>query len=75
MRQSFFALAILVGFFFVIANGAGAGARNNMGIAVVGGMTFATVIGIFLIPVFYVIVEKLAAKFRGGATRKTGEQV
>ncbi len=48
-----------------IATGAGAGARNNMGIAVVGGMTFATVIGIFLIPVFYVIVEKLAAMVKG----------
>ena len=36
-----------------------------MGIAVVGGMTFATVIGVYLIPVFYVIVEKLAAKVRG----------
>ena len=48
-----------------IATGAGAGARNNMGIAVVGGMTFATLIGVYLIPVFYVIVEKLAAKVRG----------
>ncbi len=48
-----------------IATGAGAGARNNMGIAVVGGMTFATVLGIFLIPVFYVLVEKAAAWIRG----------
>ena len=48
-----------------IATGAGAGARNNMGIAVVGGMTFATVIGVYLIPVFYVIVEKTAKAIRG----------
>ncbi len=52
-----------------IATGAGAGARNNMGIAVVGGMTFATVIGVFLIPVFYVIVEKLAAAIKGGKAK------
>ena len=48
-----------------IATGAGAGARNNMGIAVVGGMTFATILGVFLIPVFYVIVEKAARAIRG----------
>ena len=52
-----------------IATGAGAGARNNMGIAVVGGMTFATVIGVFLIPVFYVIIAKLAEKVKGGKAK------
>lgn len=46
-----------------VASGAGAGARNAMGVAVVGGMIFATALGVFLIPVFFVIVEKLAAKF------------
>ena len=43
-----------------IATGAGAGSRNGMGIAVVGGMLCATAFGIFLIPVFYVVVEKLS---------------
>ena len=32
-----------------------------MGIAVVGGMVFATALGIFLIPVFFVVVETIAA--------------
>ena len=41
-----------------VAAGAGAGSRNGMGIAVVGGMLCATAVGIFLIPVLYVIVEK-----------------
>ncbi|MBR1552673.1 MAG: efflux RND transporter permease subunit, partial [Schwartzia sp.] len=41
-----------------VASGAGAGSRNGMGIAVVGGMLCATAVGIFLIPVLYVIVEK-----------------
>ena len=44
------------------ATGAGASARNGMGVAVVGGMLFATILGVFLIPVFYVIVEWIAAK-------------
>lgn len=45
-----------------IASGAGAAARNGMGVAVVGGMLFATALGIFLIPVFFVTTEWIAAK-------------
>ena len=45
-----------------IATGAGAAARNGMGVAVVGGMLFATALGIFLIPVFFVGMEWIAAK-------------
>ncbi|MBR6710552.1 MAG: multidrug efflux RND transporter permease subunit [Selenomonadaceae bacterium] len=47
-----------------IATGAGAASRNGMGVAVVGGMLFATSLGIFLIPVFYVVVEKIAEKLK-----------
>ena len=46
-----------------IATGAGASARNGMGVAVVGGMLFATSLGIFFIPVFFVIVEWISSKF------------
>lgn len=42
-----------------IATGPGAGARVSMGNAVVGGMTIATLFGIFLIPVLFVVVERL----------------
>ena len=45
-----------------VASGAGAAARNGMGVAVVGGMLFATALGIFLIPVFFVAMEWIAAK-------------
>lgn len=45
-----------------IASGAGAGARQAMGTAVVGGMTIATAFGIFLIPVLFVVVEWIVAK-------------
>lgn len=49
-----------------IASGAGAGAQNSIGIGVLGGMTTSAVIGIFLVPVFYVAVLKI----RGLVTRK-----
>lgn len=41
-----------------IATGPGAGARVSMGNAVVAGMTFNTMFGIFIIPVCFVVVEK-----------------
>jgi len=41
-----------------IASGAGALSRRVMGYAVIGGMTAATVIAIFLIPVSFYVVEK-----------------
>ena len=43
-----------------IATGAGATARSVLGTAVVFGMTAATIIGIFLIPVLYVVVQGFA---------------
>ncbi len=42
-----------------IASGAGAGAQNSIGIGVLGGMASSAVIGIFLVPVFYVVVLKI----------------
>jgi hydrophobe/amphiphile efflux-1 (HAE1) family protein len=51
-----------------IATGAGSGARLVLGTAVVFGMSAATLIGIFIIPVFYVLVQTLAEKLRGKAT-------
>ncbi|MCR5175303.1 MAG: multidrug efflux RND transporter permease subunit [Anaerovibrio sp.] len=44
----------------VSASGAGAAARNGMGVAVVGGMLFATFIGIFIIPAFYIITVRFS---------------
>ena len=57
-------LAFIIGCLpLAMAVGAGSAARNGMGVAVVGGMLFATSMGIFLIPVFFVIVEWIAEKF------------
>ncbi|MBQ2342757.1 MAG: efflux RND transporter permease subunit, partial [Acidaminococcaceae bacterium] len=45
-----------------IATGPGAGSRVSMGNAVVGGMTFNTFVGIFLIPVLFVVVERFFSR-------------
>src|SRR5258708_21276228 len=42
-----------------IATGAGAGARIALGTAVVFGMLFATLVGVFFIPVFYLILQRV----------------
>jgi multidrug efflux pump subunit AcrB len=46
------------------ATGAGAASRNSMGTTVVGGMLAVTVIGVLLVPAFYVAVERLAESRR-----------
>lgn len=57
-------LAFIIGCLpLVTATGAGAASRNGMGVAVVGGMIFATTIGVFLIPLLYVLVMKFARLF------------
>jgi hydrophobe/amphiphile efflux-1 (HAE1) family protein len=48
-----------------VASGAGSGARLVLGTAVVFGMTTATMIGIFIIPVFYVVVMRFSERLRG----------
>ncbi|MBR6711459.1 MAG: multidrug efflux RND transporter permease subunit [Selenomonadaceae bacterium] len=45
-----------------VATGAGSAARNSMGVCVVGGLLFATMLGIFVIPVLFVITEWVAKK-------------
>ena len=43
----------------VVSTGAGSASRNAIGTGVAGGMFAATAIGIFLIPVFYVVVRRI----------------
>ncbi|MBR4642672.1 MAG: multidrug efflux RND transporter permease subunit [Selenomonadaceae bacterium] len=45
-----------------MATGAGSAARNGMGVCVVGGLLFATMLGVFVIPVLFVITEYVAKK-------------
>jgi HAE1 family hydrophobic/amphiphilic exporter-1 len=46
------------------ATGAGSVSRQIMGTTVIGGMLAATLIAVFIIPVLFVTVEKLATKDR-----------
>jgi HAE1 family hydrophobic/amphiphilic exporter-1 len=51
----------------MLATGSGAASRSTMGTGVVYGMTIATAVGLFLIPVCYVFVQRIIE--RGGATK------
>jgi multidrug efflux pump subunit AcrB len=42
-----------------IESGAGSGSQNAVGTGVVGGTLSATILGVFLVPVFFVIVLRL----------------
>ena len=50
-----------------IASGAGAGSQHSIATGVVGGMITATVLAVFFVPLFYVVVVKL---FEGLMKRK-----
>jgi multidrug efflux pump len=56
----------------VISTGAGSASRNAIGTGVAGGMFAATSLGIFLIPVFYVVVRRIFhGKVKSVATAQT----
>tara|TARA_R110000850_G_scaffold80265_36_gene172623 strand:- start:4395 stop:5420 length:1026 start_codon:yes stop_codon:yes gene_type:complete len=48
-----------------IASGAGSGAQNAIGTAVLGGIVFATFLAIFFVPLFFVVVFKIAHRISG----------
>jgi multidrug efflux pump len=53
-------LAFILGVFpLAISTGAGANSRHAIGTGVIGGMLFATFLGLLLIPVFYVSVRRM----------------
>jgi hydrophobe/amphiphile efflux-1 (HAE1) family protein len=51
----------------MIASGAGAASRRSIGTTVVGGMLAITILGVLLVPAFYVAVERLAERRRRDA--------
>jgi HAE1 family hydrophobic/amphiphilic exporter-1/multidrug efflux pump len=53
-----------------VSTGAGAGGQNAIGRAVVGGMLSATILAIFLVPMFFVVVSRL---FKHGQTDRHEE--
>jgi hydrophobic/amphiphilic exporter-1 (mainly G- bacteria), HAE1 family len=63
----------------VIAVGAGATSRRAVGTPVFGGMLAASLLGIFFVPMLYVVFQQLRERFAGAkpapiaeATSKTG---
>jgi multidrug efflux pump len=55
-----------------ILSGAGANARHAIGTGVIGGMLFATFLGLLLIPVFYVVVRRLLGDTLDGPPKTPG---
>ena len=49
-----------------IASGSGASGRRILGTVVITGMLAATCLAIFIIPMLFVVVEKIAARMSGG---------
>ena len=68
------ALSFLLGVVpLVVASGAGAASQSAIGIAVFGGMLAATVIGVIVVPVLYVMLQSLREwlkRLTGGQTAK-----
>jgi multidrug efflux pump len=53
-------MAFILGVFpLLVSSGAGAASRHEIGTGVIGGMLFATFLGVLFVPVFYVIVRRI----------------
>ncbi len=52
----------------MISNGAGAASRRSLGSAVFGGMLLATILGVFMVPVFFKWMQRLS-EWRGGTVK------
>ena len=53
-------LAFILGVLpLAISSGAGANSRHAIGTGVIGGMLAATVLAVFLVPVFFVVVRRM----------------
>lgn len=46
------------------SNGAGSGSRQAIGVGVLGGITSSTVLGIFFVPLFFVLIQQVFNKAR-----------
>jgi len=72
------AFAFILGVFpMVVASGAGAASRHSLGTAVFGGMIAATFLSLVLVPVLYVVLQKIRergskAEMRGDAPIGSG---
>jgi multidrug efflux pump len=58
-----------------IASGASAKSRHSIGTGFIGGMLGATVIAVFLIPLFYWLLQSMSDKYFGGKKQSSPEEV
>jgi len=61
MTSMAFGLGVLP---LAIASGAGSGAQRAIGTGVIGGMLAGTFLGIFFVPLFFVLVQRLVRRWR-----------
>jgi HAE1 family hydrophobic/amphiphilic exporter-1 len=54
----------------IIATGAGEASQRGVGTAVFGGMLVASTVGVFLIPMLYVVFQRLRERLHGAPERK-----
>lgn len=52
----------------VLANGAGSGAQRAIGTGVLGGMIVGTALGLFFVPLFFFLIERLFIRKKGQET-------
>ncbi|ENZ80499.1 efflux RND transporter permease subunit [Caulobacter vibrioides] len=57
-----------------ISNGAGSGAQHAIGTGVIGGMLSATLLAIFFVPLFFVVVEKVFKPKHAGHDAAVAQQ-
>ena len=50
--------------------GAGSASRRPLGYAIVGGLFFSTILTLFLVPVVYVLIDNMRARFRGDKSHR-----
>jgi HAE1 family hydrophobic/amphiphilic exporter-1 len=63
--------AFILGIYpLVNATGAGAASRQSLGTAVFGGMLAATVLAVFFVPVFFVLMQRLSEFRRRPSAKK-----
>ncbi len=71
MTSMAFSLGVLP---LVLSSGAGSAGRNAIGSGVLGGTIAATVLGVLFVPVFYVVIRRLAP-FKPRATPEASAAV
>jgi multidrug efflux pump len=53
-----------------LAGGAGAETRNSLGVAVVGGLALATFLTLFVVPIIYVMMDRLCLSLTGHSSAR-----